>query len=109
MKGACCGMRASEQLREEKRGSRVVVEDIPSYHPQYARMIKALNVGNCPDCENLSMVPGPRGGLARNLECANCGARFKAAPWYDGRRPQNFYFLQRISRAEGSASPSISC
>jgi hypothetical protein len=74
------------------------IEDIPSYHPEYPRLISALNVGKCPDCENLSMTIGPRGGLSRNLICANCLARFNVAPWYDGRIPQNLLFVQRIVR-----------
>ena len=30
----------------------------------------------CPDCGCDVWRPGPRGGLAQNIECTNCGARW---------------------------------
>lgn len=40
-----------------------------------------LNAGNCPTCHHRGFVPGPRGGLNMNIECANldCRDRFNTA------------------------------
>jgi len=34
----------------------------------------------CPDCGSPEFLKGPRGGLARNVMCADCGQRFNLAP-----------------------------
>jgi hypothetical protein len=37
-----------------------------------------LNEGLCPDCGGFIFRPGPRGGIAQNIECL-CGSRFNVA------------------------------
>jgi DNA-directed RNA polymerase subunit RPC12/RpoP len=32
----------------------------------------------CPDCGSVLFHPGPRGGMAHNIRCAECGSKF----WY---------------------------
>ena len=36
----------------------------------------------CPDCGGEKFLPGPRGGLAMNIKCANpaCGSKFNVCP-----------------------------
>ena len=72
------------------------IENIREDHPDYQRIVGALNEGNCPDCRMPKLVPGPRGGLSRNVACDNCGSRFNVAPWYFDQPPHNFAFVQRI-------------
>jgi hypothetical protein len=45
------------------------------------RQLQCLSVGECPDCGCTIFRPGPRGGLAQNIECVNekCLARFNVA------------------------------
>lgn len=75
----------------------MTLTDIPEHHPDYQRIIAALNEGECPDCRSRTIVPGPRGGLSRNVSCDGCGARFNVAPWYFDHPPHNFFFVQRIA------------
>ena len=57
---------------------------------------------NCPDCGCGIFRPGPRGGMAQNIECARCGSRFNvtrlsrsmADPNYHG--PMPIVWAQRI-------------
>ena len=35
----------------------------------------------CPDCGGFIFRPGPRGGAAQNIECVQCGSRFKVLRW----------------------------
>lgn len=46
-----------------------------------ARDIEELTSGRCPDCGCTIFRPGPRGGLAQNIECAQCKSRFNVARW----------------------------
>jgi hypothetical protein len=66
--------------------------------PEEKRMIVTLNRGECPDCGNYMIVPGPRGGLSRNVSCDACGSRFNVAPWHFDHAPHNFMFVQRIGK-----------
>lgn len=45
----------------------------------------------CIDCGGFIWRAGPRGGIAQNMECVGCGARFNFA-WWLGQ----VAFLQRI-------------
>jgi hypothetical protein len=74
----------------------MTITDIPSSDPDHKRIIQALENGKCPDCQNSAIVPGPRGGLSRNVSCDACGSRFNVAPWYPGRISHRFLFVQRI-------------
>lgn len=38
--------------------------------------LDSLARGICPDCASDRFYLGPRGGAARNIECAGCGSRF---------------------------------
>lgn len=40
----------------------------------------ALLTGHCPLCESPLLLPGPRGGDARNVLCGRCRAEFVASP-----------------------------
>ncbi len=35
---------------------------------------------NCPDCNSPWFNPGPRGGAAHNIRCAQCGSKFFFCP-----------------------------
>lgn len=57
--------------------------------------------GDCPDCGGFIFRPGPRGGVARNVECVGCGSRFNITRWdprmTDGRGgPMPIVWAQRI-------------
>jgi len=41
--------------------------------------MESLMDGRCPDCGCTIFRPGPRGGIAQNLECVNCLSRFNVA------------------------------
>jgi hypothetical protein len=70
--------------------------DIENISPQELhRLASALERSDCPDCGSHTIMPGPRGGLSRNVHCDKCGSRFNVAPWYAGR-PHRFLFVQRI-------------
>ena len=46
---------------------------------QYMEQIAVEFIGDaCPDCSSTLFNPGPRGGCAHNIRCAECGAKF----WY---------------------------
>jgi hypothetical protein len=38
--------------------------------------LDSLACGVCPDCRSARWYLGPRGGAARNIECAGCASRF---------------------------------
>lgn len=42
--------------------------------------------GKCPDCGSILFNPGPRGGNAHNIRCANCGAKFWYSPPFTSLR-----------------------
>lgn len=42
-----------------------------------------MAMGECPDCRSTIWRPGPRGGLAQNMECVKCLSRFNVAH-YEG-------------------------
>ncbi len=46
---------------------------------------KILNNGKCPDCGG-QLYTTARGGLALNLECGECHAKFWAAPLFPAKR-----------------------
>jgi hypothetical protein len=59
-------------------------------HP-YVRDVELQDVqfragGACPDCAGTLFNPGPRGGGARNVRCARCGAKFWYAPPFTPKR-----------------------
>lgn len=35
-----------------------------------------LRTGHCPDCRQVPLVTGPRGGMSQNVACLSCGAEF---------------------------------
>ena len=41
--------------------------------------IEKLIDGRCPDCDCIIFRPGPRGGIAQNIECVKCLSRFNVA------------------------------
>lgn len=53
----------------------------------------ALATGCCPDCSNAEFLHGPIGGLARNYQCAACGAAFNLTIIGN---PAQLAFAQRI-------------
>lgn len=65
---------------------------------------------DCPDCGGFIFRPGPRGGLAQNIECVGCGSRFSVTRWdkgmTDGRRGRMpIVWAQRIpSEVQGGGS-----
>jgi hypothetical protein len=52
----------------------------------------------CPDCSFTLFHPGPRGGMAHNIQCAGCGATF----WYGPPYPP-----ERIDLVEGAYDLSV--
>lgn len=48
--------------------------------PQMA--VAKLDRGECPDCEQIGLVHGPRGGASRNIACIHCGTEFNG--WFFG-------------------------
>jgi len=46
--------------------------------------ILALDQCTCPDCGHPEFLEGPRGGLAINIKCPNCGAKFCIVPGIPG-------------------------
>jgi len=53
------------------------------WHVAPVDVLPWLRHGVCPDCGGLVFLPGPRGGAAVNISCADCGSRFNvAAPDY---------------------------
>jgi ribosomal protein S27AE len=71
-----------------------MLEDIPSDHPDYARITMALSNDQCPDCGAVGFRDGPRGGLSQNIFCTSCGNGFNVAP-----TRRYVWFVQRIARA----------
>jgi ribosomal protein S27AE len=67
-------------------------ENINERHPDYARIIVALQRDQCPDCGQLGFDDGPRGGAGINLFCSNCGSGFNVA------LPRAIMTAQRIPR-----------
>jgi hypothetical protein len=53
----------------------------------------ALSDNRCPDCNGSNWRPGPRGGLAQNIECRSCLARFNVTR-FDG----TLVFAERITK-----------
>jgi hypothetical protein len=49
---------------------------------------------SCPDCACTIFRPGPRGGLAQNIECVRCKSRFNIAR--HGYIPKRIIWAQRI-------------
>ncbi len=64
--------------------------------------IFALDAGTCPDCRGEHFLEGPHGGLAVNIECSNCGARFNIVPRLAGR-----FGKQRIGRPTRPAAEPV--
>lgn len=60
----------------------------------------------CPDCDGFLFRPGPRGGLAQNIECVGCGSRFNVAYWVPAPRAAPMMIsCQRIeSEAQGGGA-----
>lgn len=54
-------------------------------------VVDALRRNVCPDCGNLGLDAGPRGGAGQNIFCPNCGAGFNVA-W-----PRYIVMAQRIN------------
>ena len=59
--------------------------------------LDALTHGVCPDCQGVRWYLGPRGGAARNIECAGCGSRFNVTPL---PREGILVFCHRIERGD---------
>lgn len=55
---------------------------------------EAIEARECPDCRGFIFRPGPRGGLAQNVECVGCGARFSFTMLLG-----HIVFAQRIDHA----------
>jgi len=60
-------------------------------------LLEAFRAGRCPDCGWNHFIPGPRGGMSENLECARCGSRFNVARAI-GYDPAEIVFVERIGR-----------
>jgi hypothetical protein len=58
--------------------------------PERERILEALRADRCPDCDNVGLEGGPRGGAGQNIFCRQCGAGFSVA------RPRFIFFAQRI-------------
>jgi hypothetical protein len=59
--------------------------------------MEKMSDGICPDCDGRIFRPGPRGGIAQNIECVGCGSRFNVA-----HHQGQFVTAQRIpSEADG--------
>ena len=71
----------------------VLIKDIPQDHPDYMRIVIALNAGQCPDCDAFGLDLKPRVGMSRNIFCKACDQGFNVAP-----DPPKAYFVQRIGR-----------
>lgn len=56
----------------------------------------------CPDCGSVWFNPGPRGGMAHNIRCALCGAKFWYSPPFTPMRltdsEDKYYDLNTVSR-----------
>jgi len=62
-------------------------------------LLEEFRAGRCPDCGGTDFRPGPRGGLAQNIECRGCLARFNVTKHED-----EVLMVQRIEREdEGGA------
>jgi len=69
-------------------------------------LVDDLQAGRCPDCGWNYFIPGPRGGMSENVECAQCRARFNVARVQTpGARPEwQIVVAERIAREdEGGA------
>jgi hypothetical protein len=66
------------------------IEDIHANHPDHDRIIASLQRDQCPDCNELGFVDGPRGGAGINIFCAHCGNGFNVA------LPRAVFMVQRI-------------
>ena len=53
--------------------------NIPVSHDMTAIELARIEQGHCPDCEGTIFRHGPRGGLAQNVECVQCLARYNLA------------------------------
>jgi hypothetical protein len=71
----------------------VLIKDIPQDHPDYMRIVIALNEGLCPDCDARDLDFKPRAGLSRNIFCKACDQGFNVEP-----DPPRVLFVQRIGR-----------
>jgi len=62
----------------------------------------------CPDCGSKEFHPGPMGGSARNLMCAQCGSFFWFSPPFPSHRieskPEYFDQTQRLTLAQFEAA-----
>ena len=64
------------------------------------REFRSLSTGFCPDCRHVeSFVLGPKGGLARNIECRHCKARFNVT-----RFRGKLVFAERIPKQSEGGS-----
>jgi hypothetical protein len=70
-----------------------MIEDIPRDHPDHMRIVIALNVEQCPDCDAYGFGHKPRIGISRNIFCKTCDQGFNVAP-----DPPRVFFVQRIGR-----------
>jgi len=62
--------------------------------------MEKISDGICPDCGGRIWRPGPRGGIAQNVECVGCLSRFNVA-----RHNGQFVTAQRIpSEAQGGGA-----
>jgi len=44
--------------------------------------LECVRKNKCPDCKvKGKMLRGPRGGMAMNVKCDNCGSRFNITPF----------------------------
>jgi hypothetical protein len=68
---------------------------ISESHPDYQRIITALNRENCPDCSGPNLLRGSRRALKMDLLCSNCGSKFTAAPWHFDQPPHLFRIVKR--------------
>ena len=71
----------------------VLINDIPQDHPDYMRIVIALNEGQCPDCDARVLDFKPRAGMSRNIFCKACDQGFNVEP-----DPPRVLFVQRIGR-----------
>jgi len=46
--------------------------------------LASLDKGECPDCHGTTFLEGPHGGLAVNIQCAQCKSKFNIVPGVQG-------------------------
>lgn len=64
------------------------------------------NPALCPDCGSKDWLFGPEGGLAQNVECSGCGARFNVCVMPGAVMVQRLRDPVRFVELEGQEQPT---